>query len=137
MHANNFDLFINLRLFSFIADDDEVVANKSYSSRTNEKHSQDELQSRLEFFLEGTGHRGSIRIAPPIQSCSSLASTNTSPVSTLTGSSEADVSRVLQESSVYNMGSDSIGSLMSVSISGHSNGSASPAMSRRHSVTSE
>lgn len=120
-------------------DDDDIDAIKAYQIReTTGKNTQDELQTRLEFFLEGTGHRGNIRIAPPIQSCSSLTSTNTSPVSTLTGSSEADVSRVLQESNVYsNMGSDSIGSLMSVSISGHSNGSASPAMSRRHSVTSK
>lgn len=46
------------------------------------------------------------------------------------------MSRVLQESNVYNMGCDSIGSLMSVSMSGNSNGSASP-LSRRHSVTSK
>ncbi|XP_049811721.1 protein TANC2 isoform X1 [Schistocerca nitens] len=59
-----------------------------------------------------------------------LASSNTSPVSTLTGSSEADVhshSRTLKDPS-----SDSITSLMSVS--GQSNCSSSP-VSRRHSVT--
>lgn len=77
------------------------------------------------------------RASVPVQSCSSLASVNTSPVSTLTGSSEADVSCALQESNTYNtLGCDSIGSLMSVSISGNSNGSASP-LSRRHSVTSK
>ncbi|XP_067012508.1 protein TANC2 isoform X2 [Anabrus simplex] len=59
-----------------------------------------------------------------------LASSNTSPVSTLTGSSEADVhshSRTMKDPS-----SDSITSLMSVS--GQSNCSSSP-VSRRHSVT--
>lgn len=99
------------------------------------KNSQDELQLRLGFFLQNNSRRN-VRSAPA-QSCSSLASANTSPVSTLTGSSEADVSRVLQESNVYNnIGCDSIGSLMSVSISGNSNGSSSP-LSRRHSVTSK
>uniref|UniRef100_A0A1B6I3A2 RING-type domain-containing protein n=2 Tax=Homalodisca liturata TaxID=320908 RepID=A0A1B6I3A2_9HEMI len=56
-----------------------------------------------------------------------LASSNTSPVSTLTGSSEADAHRNMKEPS-----SDSVGSLMSMS--GHSNCSSSP-LSRRHSVT--
>ncbi|KAB0802170.1 hypothetical protein PPYR_04356 [Photinus pyralis] len=68
------------------------------------------------------------------ESCTSLVSydnatmisSNTSPVSTLTGSSE-DQHRT-------NPNSDSVGSLMSMSMSGHSNGSASP-ISRRHSVT--
>ncbi|XP_071055582.1 protein TANC2 isoform X2 [Onthophagus taurus] len=68
------------------------------------------------------------------ESCSSLASydhpammsTNTSPVSTLTGSSE-DQQRI-------NPSSDSVGSLMSMSMSGASNCSSSP-VSRRHSVT--
>lgn len=70
------------------------------------------------------------------ESCSSLASydtaailsTNTSPVSTLTGSSE-DQHRI-------NPSSDSVGSLMSMSMSGQSNCSSSP-VSRRHSVTSK
>lgn len=69
------------------------------------------------------------------ESCSSLASyettaimsTNTSPVSTLTGSSE-DQHR-------NNPSSDSVASLMSMSMSGQSNCSSSP-LSRRHSVTS-
>ncbi|CAH1389527.1 unnamed protein product [Nezara viridula] len=56
-----------------------------------------------------------------------LASTNTSPVSTLTGSSEADQHRNLKEPS-----SDSVGSLMSMS--GQSNCSSSP-LQRRHSLT--
>lgn len=70
------------------------------------------------------------------ESCSSLASyetsamisTNTSPVSTLTGSSE-DQHRT-------NPSSDSVASLMSMSMSGQSNCSSSP-VSRRHSVTSK
>lgn len=90
------------------------------------KASQDELQVRLGFFLENNNTR---RLQ---QSCSSLTSANTSPVSTLTGSSEADIRTHHQ----YNRsGCDSIGSMLSVSMSGHSNdGSASP-VSRRHSVT--
>lgn len=96
------------------------------------KTSQDELQVRLGFFLENNPRRN---LRTPIQSCSSLASANTSPVSTLTGSSEADMSRVMQDPN-YNAGCDSIGSLMSVSISEQSNASSSP-LSRRHSVTSK
>ncbi|KAL1491596.1 hypothetical protein ABEB36_012169 [Hypothenemus hampei] len=68
------------------------------------------------------------------ESCCSLASydttammsANTSPVSTLTGSSE-DPHRT-------NPSSDSVASLMSMSVSGYSNCSSSP-VSRRHSVT--
>lgn len=113
------------------------------------KNSQDEFQTRLQFLLQNNTCRtvtnaivhspnSGVRRTPPVQSSSSLTSTNTSPVSTLTGSSEADVSRNIQESNVYtSMGADSIGSLMSISVSGHSNGSMSPAISRRHSVTSE
>lgn len=95
-------------------------------TQTKSKASQDELQVRLGFFLENNNTR---RIQ---QSCSSLTSANTSPVSTLTGSSEADVRTHNQ----YNRsGCDSIGSMLSVSLSGQSNdGSASP-VSRRHSVT--
>ncbi|XP_031779288.1 protein TANC2 isoform X2 [Nasonia vitripennis] len=87
------------------------------------------------------------------------ASTNTSPVSTLTGtSSEAEVAAVALRSPLKSKGKgkgkksrdcDSAGSLasistsastsmsmsMSVSVSGLSNGSASPMTSRRHSVT--
>lgn len=95
------------------------------------KSSQDELQVRLGFFLENNTRRN---LRAPNQSCSSLTSANTSPVSTLTGSSEADVSRVLQEPNPYHTGCESIGSMMS--ISEQSNASSSP-VSRRHSVTSE
>lgn len=93
--------------------------------------SQDELQVRLGLFLENNPRRN---VRAPIQSCGgSLTSANTSPVSTLTGSSEADMSRTTQESGP---GCDSIGSMMSVSISEQSNASLSP-VSRRHSVTSK
>lgn len=149
------------------------------------KSSHDELQLRLGFFLRnnaqqrggsvgGVGARNSsssgsgssVRTSAPAQSYSSLASANTSPVSTLTGSSEADVSRVMHHGhnvingsssggssstgtnangilmgTMYNNAQcESIGSMMSVSMSGNSGGdanssSASPLTSRRHSVT--
>lgn len=107
------------------------------------------MQTRLEIFLQQNKSHNkndhiasidndvkSIRNTPAF---SSFTSSNTSPVSTLTGSSEADVSRTLQDSNIYNskICSESIGSLMSVSISGHSNGSMSPSVLRRHSVTSK
>ncbi|XP_055636122.1 protein TANC2 isoform X2 [Toxorhynchites rutilus septentrionalis] len=113
--------------------DDEGGNVKPILLNGKSKSSQDELQVRLGFFLENNPRRN-VRV--PIQSCSSLTSTNTSPVSTLTGSSEADVSRALQlqEPNNYNTGCDSIGSMMSVSVSEQSNASSSP-LSRRHSVT--
>ncbi|XP_058821683.1 protein TANC2 isoform X2 [Topomyia yanbarensis] len=113
--------------------DDEGGNVKPILLNSKSKSSQDELQLRLGFFLENNPRRN-MRV--PVQSCSSLTSTNTSPVSTLTGSSEADVSRTLQlqEPNHYNVGCDSIGSMMSVSISEQSNASSSP-LSRRHSVT--
>uniref|UniRef100_A0A1Q3FMG5 RING-type domain-containing protein n=1 Tax=Culex tarsalis TaxID=7177 RepID=A0A1Q3FMG5_CULTA len=116
--------------------DDEGGNVKPMLLNGKSKSSQDELQVRLGFFLENNPRRN---LRAPIQSCSSLTSTNTSPVSTLTGSSEADVSRALalQEPNHhhhYNTGCDSIGSMMSVSISEQSNASSSP-LSRRHSVT--
>lgn len=95
----------------------------------------EELQTRLGFFLDNPC-RSDGAIKQPLQSCTSLVSTNTSPVSTLTGSSDADMSRALQDSGVYIAGSNSIGSLMSMSISEQSNSSLSP-VTRRHSVTSE
>lgn len=95
------------------------------------KTSQDELQVRLGFFLENNHSRNRTRGVQ--QSCNSLNSANTSPVSTLTGSSEGGAT--LQDQAKQNGGSNSIGSLMSVSIS-ESNASSSP-LSRRHSVTSK
>ncbi|XP_014240920.1 protein TANC2 isoform X2 [Cimex lectularius] len=103
------------------------------------KSSQQDMYMRLGLLLgenakrsnSRTGNRSS-RSHDSISSLASLeahtlASTNTSPVSTLTGSSEADPHRTLKEPS-----SDSVGSLMSMS--GHSNCSSSP-LQRRHSLT--
>ncbi|XP_019865563.2 protein TANC2-like isoform X2 [Aethina tumida] len=95
----------------------------------------DDMYMRLGLLL-GDGARRSKRNQNKNshESCSSLASyeaatmmsSNTSPVSTLTGSSE-DQHR-------NNPSSDSVASLMSMSMSGQSNCSSSP-VSRRHSVT--
>lgn len=116
------------------------------------KKSKDELQTRLEIFLQNKSllHEVNGNLPPKVNGTStkhirntsafsSFTSSNTSPVSTLTGSSEADVPRNIQDSNVYSnkICTDSIGSLMSVSMSGHSNGSMSPSMMRRHSVTSK
>lgn len=103
------------------------------------KNSQDELQVRLGMFLENNSrNRTNIRTTYQ-QSLSSLNSTNTSPVSTLTGSSEADMSRVTMQDQSQQKNCDSIGSMMSISISEQSNASnaSSSPLSRRHSVTSK
>ncbi|XP_068912887.1 protein TANC2 isoform X2 [Tenebrio molitor] len=112
--------------------DDEGGTVKPIS---NKKSSDNDMYMRLGLLL-GDGARRTKRIQgrSSHESCSSLASydaaailsTNTSPVSTLTGSSE-DQHRI-------NPSSDSVGSLMSMSMSGQSNCSSSP-VSRRHSVT--
>ncbi|KAJ8880923.1 hypothetical protein PR048_017396 [Dryococelus australis] len=115
------------------------------------KSSQNDLYMRLQLLLGDNARRAARSALSPTrrpgstnrshESCASyssqasleahtLASTNTSPVSTLTGSSEVDMNshaRALKDPS-----SDSITSLMSVS--GQSNCSSSP-VSRRHSVT--
>ncbi|KYB28479.1 Protein TANC2-like Protein [Tribolium castaneum] len=111
--------------------DDEGGTVKPIS---NKKNSDNDMYMRLGLLL-GDGARRTKRMqGRNHESCSSLASydaaailsTNTSPVSTLTGSSE-DQHRI-------NPSSDSVGSLMSMSMSGQSNCSSSP-VSRRHSVT--
>ncbi|KFB34853.1 AGAP004244-PA-like protein [Anopheles sinensis] len=124
---------VNAGLNQLAGMDDEGGNVKPLMLNGKSKSSQDELQVRLGFFLETNSRRN---LRGPNQSCSSLTSANTSPVSTLTGSSEADVSRVLQlqEPNHYHTGCESIGSMMSVSISEQSNASSSP-VSRRHSVT--
>ncbi|KAG5879492.1 hypothetical protein JTB14_026360 [Gonioctena quinquepunctata] len=100
----------------------------------HKKSSENDMYMRLGLLL-GDGARRSKRTqGRNHESCSSLASyetstmlsNNTSPVSTLTGSSE-DQHRT-------NPNSDSVASLMSMSMSGQSNCSSSP-VSRRHSVT--
>lgn len=117
---------------SFFLTDHEGGAVKP---TTVKKSSESDMYMRLGLLL-GDGARRSRRVPERShESCSSLASyeaamvmsTNTSPVSTLTGSSE-DQHR-------NNPSSDSVGSLMSMSMSGQSNCSSSP-VSRRHSVTS-
>lgn len=120
-----FESFANVDFLLF--SDDEGGNVKPVSLQNKSKVSQDELQVRLGFFLENNPRRS---MRAPVQSCGSLTSDNTSPVSTLTGSSEANGG---QESGP---GCESIGSMMSVSISEQSNGSSSP-LSRRHSVTSK
>lgn len=99
------------------------------------KTSQNDLYMRLGLLL-GDGAARRARRGLVRESCTSLASydpnsnisANTSPVSTLTGSSE-DQHR-------NNPSSDSVHSLMSVSASGQSNCSNSP-VSRRHSVVTQ
>ncbi|CAH2046614.1 unnamed protein product, partial [Iphiclides podalirius] len=95
-----------------------------------EARRQNDLYMRLGLLLgERRGSRNKSR-----DSCTSLASLdahtlashNTSPVSTLTGSSEVDAATPL--------GRDSLGSLASMSLSAASNCSSSSPGSRRHSV---
>lgn len=115
----------------FSSDDDATL-----KPAPTKKSSENDMYMRLGLLL-GDGARRSKRTqGRNHESCSSLASyettamlsTNTSPVSTLTGSSE-DQHRT-------NPSSDSVASLMSMSMSGQSNCSSSP-VSRRHSVTSK
>ncbi|CAF4850048.1 unnamed protein product [Pieris macdunnoughi] len=95
-----------------------------------ESRRQNDLYMRLGLLLGERRSRNKSR-----ESCTSLASLdahtlashNTSPVSTLTGSSEVDATTPL--------GRDSLGSLASMSLSAASNCSSSSPGSRRHSVT--
>ncbi|CAH1176220.1 unnamed protein product [Phaedon cochleariae] len=120
----------NTGLNQLVTSDDEATLKPA----PIKKSSENDMYMRLGLLL-GDGARRSKRTqGRNHESCSSLAScetsamlsTNTSPVSTLTGSSE-DQHRT-------NPSSDSVGSLMSMSMSGQSNCSSSP-VSRRHSVT--
>ncbi|XP_074025599.1 zinc-RING finger and ankyrin repeat domain-containing protein rolling pebbles isoform X3 [Leptinotarsa decemlineata] len=100
----------------------------------HKKSSENDMYMRLGLLLGDGARRPKRAQGRNHESCSSLASyetsamlsNNTSPVSTLTGSSE-DQHRT-------NPSSDSVASLMSMSMSGQSNCSSSP-VSRRHSVT--
>ncbi|KAF7285187.1 hypothetical protein GWI33_011724 [Rhynchophorus ferrugineus] len=113
-----------------LAADDEA----SIKSPSTKKSSDNDMYMRLGLLLGDGARRSKSRQGYTQESCSSLASyetsammsTNSSPVSTLTGSSE-DPHRT-------NPSSDSVASLMSMSMSGQSNCSTSP-VSRRHSVT--
>jgi hypothetical protein len=123
-------------LLILITDDEGGNVKPVMLNGGKSKNSQDELQVRLGFFLENNPrNRTNIRTTHQ-QSLNSLTSSNTSPVSTLTGSSEADGTRMTYQEQTQQKNCDSIGSMMSISISEHSNASSSP-LSRRHSVTSE
>ncbi|XP_072932508.1 protein TANC2 isoform X2 [Epargyreus clarus] len=109
-----------------LSDDEGGHIKQGYESRR-----QNDLYMRLGLLLgERRGSRNKSR-----ESCTSLASLdahtlashNTSPVSTLTGSSEVEAATPL--------GRDSLGSLASMSLSAASNCSSSSPGSRRHSVT--
>ncbi|XP_066156295.1 protein TANC2 isoform X3 [Euwallacea fornicatus] len=118
-------------LNQLIASDDEA----SMKSPSVKKTSDNDMYMRLGLLLGDGARRSKGGPSYNLESCSSLASyetsammsTNTSPVSTLTGSSDQDPHRT-------NPSSDSVASLMSMSMSGQSNCSSSP-VSRRHSVT--
>ncbi|XP_047531447.1 protein TANC2 isoform X2 [Vanessa atalanta] len=108
-----------------LSDDEGGHIKQGYESRR-----QNDLYMRLGLLLgERRGSRNKSR-----DSCTSLASLdahtlashNTSPVSTLTGSSEVDAATPI--------GRDSLGSLASMSLSAASNCSSSSPGSRRHSV---
>ncbi|XP_050678771.1 protein TANC2 isoform X2 [Leptidea sinapis] len=109
-----------------LSDDEGGHIKQGFQSRR-----QNDLYMRLGLLLgERRGSRNKSR-----ESCTSLASLdahtlashNTSPVSTLTGSSEVDAATPL--------GRESLGSLASMSLSAASNCSSSSPGSRRHSVT--
>lgn len=146
LHDELKQLFKSIHIFFYLFNifsitDDEGGHVKPLLSPKSKNCHDDELQVRLGFFLENNHARNRTSHVRGVhqQSLSSLTSANTSPVSTLTGSSEADMSRVtMQEQSQKKTCGpcDSIGSLMSVSISEQSNASSSP-LSRRHSVTSK
>lgn len=117
---------------SFLIDDESgnVKTNLMSKSKTIRD---DELQARLGLFLENNHVQNRTKHK---QSLSSLGSNNTSPLSTLTNSSEADMSRgsMHEKSQTSKRGCESIGSLLSVSISEHSNASSN-SLGRRHSLT--
>uniref|UniRef100_A0A0K8T6K2 RING-type domain-containing protein n=2 Tax=Lygus hesperus TaxID=30085 RepID=A0A0K8T6K2_LYGHE len=119
-----------------LASDDEGGSIRPVA-QPPKKSSQQDLYMRLGLLLGDGAKVANSRCSPhshdSISSLASLeattlASTNTSPVSTLTGSSEADAHR----SGLKDPSSDSVGSLMSMS--SHSNCSSSP-LQRRHSLT--
>ncbi|XP_060525151.1 protein TANC2 isoform X2 [Cylas formicarius] len=116
-------------LNQLVADDEAQM--KSSPAKKSSEH---DMYMRLGLLLGDGARRTKPNPVCSHDSCASLTnyetstmmSTNTSPVSTLTGSSE-DPHRT-------NPSSDSVASLMSMSMSGQSNCSTSP-ISRRHSVT--
>lgn len=125
---NRRDFNLLIILTSPPSTDDESGSVKTPSSKSKTIRD-DELQARLGLFLENNHAQGRTKHK---QSLSSLGSNNTSPLSTLTNSSEADMSR--EKSQTSKRGCESIGSLLSVSISEHSNASSN-SLGRRHSLT--
>lgn len=123
LFVNSFRSIDKLSYF-FLDDESGNVKSKSKTIRD------DELQVRLGLFLENNHNQRTKHK----QSMSSIGSSNTSPLSTLTNSSEADM-REKSQNSKRGVG-ESIGSLLSVSISEHSNASSN-SMGRRHSLTGE
>ncbi|CAH1729763.1 unnamed protein product [Chironomus riparius] len=128
---------------NMLADSDRRQKSKIKEHLDDEKHASsnksrtvkdDELQVRLGLFLENNNH--SQARTKHKQSLNSLGSSNTSPLSTLTNSSEADMSKgsYRDKSQTSRRGCESIGSLLSVSISENSNASSN-SMGRRHSIT--
>ncbi|XP_050420665.1 protein TANC2 isoform X3 [Adelges cooleyi] len=109
--------------------DDEGGTIKPRGSLSQRSCNSDTLYTRLGLLLSRDNNSRSFTEDVSLENInnSKPVSSNGSPVSTLTGSSETDTHKAAKEQS-----SDSIGSLMSMS--GQSNGSASP-LTRRHSVT--
>ncbi|XP_018334493.1 protein TANC2 isoform X3 [Agrilus planipennis] len=118
---------------STLSDDDESVVKPQIPAK---RTSENDLYMRLGLLLGDNANKPkktatrssqeSYYSSASYENATTLSS-NTSPVSTLTGSSE-DQHRIINPSS------ESVGSLMSMSMSGQSNYSSSP-VSRRHSVT--
>lgn len=119
--------------FSGFPTDDESGNIKS--SKSKSKMRDDELQVRLGLFLENNNSQGQMKHK---QLLSSFGSNNTSPLSTLTNSSEADMSRgsTNDKCQASNRGFESVGSLLSVSISENSNASSN-SLGRRFSTIGE
>ncbi|XP_026815658.1 protein TANC2 isoform X3 [Rhopalosiphum maidis] len=107
--------------------DDEGGNVKPRGSLNQRSCNSDTLYTRLGLLLSRDNNSRSFTEGVSLSSINSKpVSSNGSPVSTLTGSSETEHKAIKEQSS------DSIGSLMSMS--GQSNGSCSP-LTRRHSVT--
>ncbi|XP_025416636.1 protein TANC2 isoform X4 [Sipha flava] len=107
--------------------DDEGGTVKPRGSLSQRSCNSDTLYTRLGLLLSRDSNSRSFTEDVSLSSINSKPmSSNGSPVSTLTGSSETEHKAIKEQSS------DSIGSLMSMS--GQSNGSSSP-LTRRHSIT--
>lgn len=118
-----------LQVYVMCLIDDEGGTVKPRGSLNQRSCNSDTLYTRLGLLLSRDSNSRSFTEDVSLASINSKpVSSNGSPVSTLTGSSETEHKAIKEQSS------DSIGSLMSMS--GQSNGSSSP-LTRRHSVTSK